>query len=107
MIDQPLSILFLSFCDPIHFLSCFGSCDYESFAKIRGQMLILMSIQYLTYKYGDFQKALRISLREPSLSTNFIDLYHLPALVALLMGIHSLRLIDFYKRNFPRLISQF
>ena len=70
-------------------------------------MPILRYIQYVTFKQSDFQKALRISLREPSLSINFIDLYHLPALVALLMGIHSLRLIDFYKCNFPRLISQF
>ena len=33
-----------------------------------GQVPILRSIQYVTFKYGDFQKASRISLREPSIS---------------------------------------
>ena len=35
-------------------------------------MPILRSIQCVTLKYGDFQKALRISLREPSISINSI-----------------------------------
>ena len=35
-------------------------------------MPILRSIQYVTFKYGDFQKASRISLREPSISINSI-----------------------------------
>ena len=35
-------------------------------------MPILRSIQYVTFKYGDFQKASRLSLREPSISINSI-----------------------------------
>ena len=38
------------------------------FLKSWGQVPILRSIQYVTFKYGDFQKASRISLREPSRS---------------------------------------
>ena len=37
-----------------------------------GQVPILRSIQYVTFKYGDFQKTSRISLREPSISINSI-----------------------------------
>ena len=44
------------------------------FLKWRGQVPILRSIQYVTFKYGDFQKASRISLREPSLSINSIEI---------------------------------
>ena len=40
-------------------------------------MPILRSIQYITYKYGDFQKASGISLVETSISINSIrGLYH-------------------------------
>ena len=45
-----------------------GSCDYIYFLK----MPILWSKQYVTFKYGDFQKASRISLREPFISINSI-----------------------------------
>ena len=44
------------------------------FLKSWGQVPILRSIQYVTFKYGDFQKASRISLREPSISINSIQL---------------------------------
>ena len=47
------------------------------FLKSWGQVPILRSIQYVTFKYGDFQKASRISLREPSISINSIHLIHL------------------------------
>ena len=42
------------------------------FLKSWGQVSILRSIQYVTFKYGDFQKASRIPLREPSISINSI-----------------------------------
>ena len=45
------------------------------FLKWWGQVPILRSIQYVTLKYGDFQKASRISLREPSISINSIYSY--------------------------------
>ena len=51
----------------------FGSCDYISFPKImRSSAYILKSIQYVTFKFGDFQKASRTSLWEPSISVNSI-----------------------------------
>ena len=39
------------------------------FLKSWGQVPILRSIQYVTFKYGDLQKASRISLREPSINS--------------------------------------
>ena len=42
------------------------------FLKSWGQVPILRSIRYVTFKYGFFQKASRISLREPSISINSI-----------------------------------
>ena len=42
------------------------------FLKRWGQVPILRYIQYVTFKYGDFQKASRISLREPFISINSI-----------------------------------
>ena len=50
----------------------FGFCDYISFPKSSSQVPILRSIQYVTFKYGDFQKASRISLRELSTSIKSI-----------------------------------
>ena len=41
------------------------------FLKWWGQVPILRSMQYVAFKYGDFQKAI-ISLREPSISINSI-----------------------------------
>ena len=47
------------------------------FLKWWGKVPILRSIQYITYKYGDFQKASGISLVETSISINSIrGLYH-------------------------------
>ena len=37
----------------------------------------MRSMQYVTLKYGNFQKASRISLRDPSISINSIHLIHL------------------------------
>ena len=45
---------------------------YFFFLKWWGQVPILRSIQYVTFKYDDFQKASRISLREPSMSISSI-----------------------------------
>ena len=47
------------------------------FLKWWGQVPILRSLQYVTFKYGDFQKASRISLREPSKSINSIVITHI------------------------------
>ena len=47
----------------------FRLCDYFSFSNL-GQVPILRSIQYVTFKYGDFQKASRIYLRERSIFIN-------------------------------------
>ena len=63
----------------------FGSYVYISFPKMMGSSAILRSIQYVKFKYGDFQKASRISLREPSISIKlwiikFITHYRLDGL---------------------------
>ena len=42
------------------------------FLKSWGQLPVLRSIQYITFKYGDFQKASRISLPGPYISINSI-----------------------------------
>ena len=42
-----------------------------------GSSAYLRFIQYVTFKYGDFQKASRISLREPFISINSIGPSHL------------------------------
>ena len=44
-----------------------------------GQVPILRSIQYITYKYGDFQKASRISHVETSIPINSIGISKLAA----------------------------
>ena len=38
-----------------------------------GSSAYFESIQYVTFNYGDFQMASRISLREPSISINSIE----------------------------------
>ena len=51
----------------------FGSCDYISFPKIMGSSAYFEVYTVVMFKYDDFQKASRISLRGPSISINSID----------------------------------
>ena len=46
------------------------------FLKSWGQLPILRSIQYVTFKYGDFKKASRITLHGPSISINSIEIFY-------------------------------
>ena len=59
-------------------------------------------IQYVTFKYGDFQKASRNSLREPSISINSIISYQFKSLycIRIYERIHNWLFTDIHDRRF-------
>ena len=69
------------------------------FLKSWGPVPILRSIQHVTFKYGNFQKASRISLREPSLFINSIYGIDYPAILNLKKK-NSVLVIFFRKLSF-------
>ena len=66
------------------------------FLKWWGQVPILRSIQNVTFKYGDFQKASRISPCEPSISINSIIMSNPPPCWMISMGLFISYLVGVY-----------